>query len=68
MTETIIHNARVVLDDEVISGHVCVSAGRITAVGQCFQFSDVGLRWFRFGLGAAGLCRFQRQARVIRLA
>lgn len=32
MTETVIHNARIVLDGEVISGHVCLNDGRIAAI------------------------------------
>ncbi|MBO9647517.1 MAG: alpha-D-ribose 1-methylphosphonate 5-triphosphate diphosphatase [Variovorax sp.] len=45
MTETVIHNARIVLDDEVISGHICINEGRITAVGHGASTQPGALDW-----------------------
>ncbi len=45
MTDTVIHNARIVLDDEVVLGHVRLSGGRIAAIGQGASAQPGALDW-----------------------
>lgn len=45
MTETLIHNARIVLGDEIVSGHVHIEDGRISAVGHGASSRPGALDW-----------------------
>jgi len=45
MTETVIHNARIVLDDEVVLGNLCLRDGRIAALGQGASAVPGALDW-----------------------
>src|SRR5271156_3852971 len=45
MSETVISNARLVLDEEVVLGHVCMRAGLISDIGHGASTQTGALDW-----------------------